>query len=226
MVRHGPALLPKAWARGIRRARCRAWSDPGWRRLLRPFRALPAEGSNAAAGFAGALAAGQGAAAAAARQLVQAALNAARRPRTATAPAGNSASWAAMPPRDIPERWTLGGLRRRYALTAAAVEGARAGQDSHSPSKKFQAVAYDGANGYIIGTISSLPKIKKAAEDSTKAAADAARRAAQQAAAEAEAARQAAVLPRPSRARARQPWRRISGSMSCAWRSWRSRPRP
>ena len=36
-----------------------------------------AEGSNAAAGFAGALAAGQGAAAAAARQLVQAALNAA-----------------------------------------------------------------------------------------------------------------------------------------------------
>ena len=55
-------------------------------------------------------------------------------------------------------------------------------------------MAYDGANGYIIGTISSLPKVKKAAEDSTKAAADAARRAAQRAAAEAEAARQAAVL--------------------------------
>lgn len=112
-----------------------------------------------------------------------------------------------------------------YGLTAAAVEGARAGQDSHSPSKKFQAVAYDGANGYIIGTISSLPKVKKAAEDSTKAAADAARRAAQRAAAEAEAARQAAVL-QGIRDTAQQPWRRISENMTCAWRSWRSRPRP
>ncbi len=168
---------------------------PGLEAAAQAVPGFAAEGSNAAAGFAGALAAGQGAAAAAARQLVQAALNAARQAQDSHSPSrefgklGRYATQGYTGEMDARAAYDAG-----YALTAAAVEGARAGQDSHSPSKKFQAVAYDGANGYIIGTISSLPKIKKAAEDSTRAAAEAARRAAQQAAAEAEAARQAAVL--------------------------------
>lgn len=169
--------------------------QPGLDAVSEAAPSFAAEGSNAAAGFAGALAAGQGAAAAAARQLVQAALNAARQAQDSHSPSrefgklGRYATQGYTGEMDARAAYDAG-----YGLTAAAVEGARAGQDSHSPSKKFQAVAYDGANGYIIGTISSLPKVKKAAEDSTKAAADAARRAAQRAAAEAEAARQAAVL--------------------------------
>ena len=169
--------------------------QPGLDAVSAAAPSFAAEGSNAAAGFAGALAAGQGAAAAAARQLVQAALNAARQAQDSHSPSrefgklGRYATQGYTGEMDARAAYDAG-----YGLTAAAVEGARAGQDSHSPSKKFQAVAYDGANGYIIGTISSLPKVKKAAEDSTKAAAEAARRAAQRAAAEAEAARQAAVL--------------------------------
>lgn len=168
---------------------------PGLETAAQAVPGFAAEGSNAAAGFAWALAAGQGAAAAAARQLVQAALNAARQAQDSHSPSrefgklGRYATQGYTGEMDARAAYDAG-----YALTAAAVEGARAGQDSHSPSKKFQAVAYDGANGYIIGTISSLPKVKKAAEDSTRAAAEAARRAAQRAAAEAEAARQAAVL--------------------------------
>lgn len=161
-----------------------------------------AEGSNAAAGFAVALAAGHGAAAEAARTLVRAALQAARQAQDSHSPSREFGKLGRYATQGYTESIDpRAAYRAGYALSAAAVQGGADGQDSHSPSRMWAQLGTYALGGYGQAVKAGTPAIKKSAMQAAREAYQAAeaeqkRRsaAAARVARQAEAARQAAIL--------------------------------